>query len=218
MNKRCIISFATGRYNSVLDRQIQTLLQHTEDVDHICYRDSYPKGCPTHEEIPYAFKAFVLKEAMDKGYTSILWMDAAIYIQHDIEPLFEHIEREGYLIFRNGWTQANWSTDAQLEAFKLTRDEAESMPHPMACVIGFQINDETIEWISDYINSYRLFVGAWNNNDNVCSSDMRVLGSRHDQTILGFIANQYGLDMTPPNGLLSYDITDPIALTLSQGV
>lgn len=218
MNKRCIISFATGRYNSVLDRQIQTLLQHTEDVDHICYRDSYPKGCPTHEEIPYAFKAFVLKEAMDKGYTSILWMDAAIYIQHDIEPLFQHIEREGYLIFRNGWTQANWSTDAQLEAFKLTRDEAESMPHPMACVIGFQINDETIEWISDYINSYRLFVGAWNNNDNVCSSDMRVLGSRHDQTILGFIANQYGLDMTPPNGLLSYDITDPIALTLSQGV
>ena len=218
MNKRCIISFATGRYNSVLDRQIQTVLQHTEDIDHICYRDSYPKGCPTHQEIPYAFKAFVLKEAMNKGYTSILWMDSAIYIQHDIEPLFEIIEREGYLIFRNGWTQANWSTDAQLEAFNLTRDEAETMPHPMACVIGFQINDETIEWIHDYINSYPLFVGAWNNNDNVCSADTRVLGSRHDQTVLGFIANQYGLKMTNPNGLLSYDITDPIALTLSQGV
>ena len=218
MNKRCIISFATGRYNSVLDRQIQTVLQHTEDIDHICYRDSYPQGCPTHQEVPYAFKAFVLKEAMDKGYTSILWMDSAIYIQHDIEPLFEIIEREGYLIFRNGWTQANWSTDAQLEAFNLTRDEAESMPHPMACVIGFQINDETIEWIHDYINSYPLFVGAWNNNDNVCSADTRVLGSRHDQTVLGFIANQYGLKMTNPNGLLSYDVTDPIALTLSQGV
>lgn len=218
MNKRCIISFATGKYNFVLDRQIQTLLQHTEDVDHICYRDSYPKGCPTHQEIPYAFKVFVLKEAIDKGYTSIIWMDSAVWIQHDITQLFDKVEREGHLIFRNGWTQANWSTDAQLEAFNVTRDEAESMPHPMACVIGFHVNDQSIEWIHDYINGYPLFVGAWNNTDNVCSSDMRCLGSRHDQTILGFVANKYVLKFTNTEGLISYDINDKNSILLSQGI
>jgi hypothetical protein len=145
-------------------------------------------------------------------------MDSAVWIQHDIEPLFEQIEQDGYLIFRNGWTQANWSTDAQLEAFDLTRDEAETMSHPMACVIGFNVNDETIDWIHDYINKYPLFVGDWNNNGNVCSQDVRCQGSRHDQTILGFIANQYGLKFTNTEGLISYDVNDSNSLLLSQGI
>jgi len=218
MNKRCIISFGTGRYNQVLGRLIDSIESQSPTIDYLAYSDQYPKGCPTHQEVPYAFKAFMLKEAISQGYKTILWMDSAIWIQHDIEPLFEHIEREGYLIFRNGWTQANWSTDAQLQAFNLTRDEAETMPHPMACVIGFQVNDQTIEWIHDYVNKYPLFVGAWNNNGNVCSQDMRCLGSRHDQTILGFIANQYGLKFTNTNGLISYDVNDSNSLLLSQGV
>lgn len=217
MNKRCIISFATGRYNTVLDRQVESLMS-LEGVDLLGYRDSYPEGCPTHQEIPYAFKSFMLKKAIDLGYKTILWMDSAVWMQHDLTPLFEQIERDGYLIFRNGWTQANWSTDAQLAAFNLTRDEAESMPHPMACVIGFHINDETIEWIHDYINAYPLFVGEWNNANNVCSNDSRCLGSRHDQTILGFIANQYGLKFTNTEGLISYDVTDQKSILLSQGI
>lgn len=218
MNKRCIISFATGRYNKVLGRLIHSIERCDESIDYLAYFDEYPKGCPTHQEVPYAFKAFVLKEAINQGYTSIIWMDSAVWIQHDITRLFDQIEREGHLIFRNGWTQANWSTDAQLEAFNLTRDEAESMPHPMACVIGFHVNDQTIEWIHDYINAYPLFVGAWNNNGNVCSQDMRCLGSRHDQTVLGFIANQYGLKFTNTEGLISYDINDTNSLLLTQGV
>jgi hypothetical protein len=218
MNKRCIISFATGKYNQILGRLIDSIESKSPTIDYLAYSDEYPKGCPTHQEVPYAFKSFMLKEAISQGYTSILWMDSAVWIQHDIEPLFEQIERDGYLIFRNGWTQANWSTDAQLEAFNLTRDEAETMPHPMACVIGFNVNDETIEWIHDYINKYPLFVGAWNNNGNICSQDMRCLGSRHDQTILGFIANQYGLKFTNTNVLISYDVNDSSSLLLSQGI
>ena len=218
MNKRCIVSFATGRYNTILDRLIESWRPYSDTIDFLYYRDEYPEGCPTHQEIPYAFKSFCIKEAIEQGYTSILWMDSAVWIQKDIIPLFEQIEKEGYLIFRNGWTQANWSTDTQLEAFGYSRDEAESMPHPMACVIGFQVNDQTIDFIHDYVNKYPLFVGSWNNSGNVCSQDLRCLGSRHDQTILGFIAHQYGLQMTNTEGLISYNIEDKNSILLSQGI
>lgn len=218
MNKRCIVSFATGRYTTVLDRLMASHTPFEDTIDLIYLKDRYPDGCPTHQEVPYAFKSFCIKDAIELGYTSILWMDSAVWIQHDVTKLFDIIEEKGYLIFRNGWTQANWSTDAQLEAFGLTRDEAETMPHPMACVIGFHINENTADWIHDYIHKYPLFVGAWNNNGNVCSQDMRCLGSRHDQTILGFIANQYGLEFTNTEGLISYDVNDSNSILLSQGI
>jgi hypothetical protein len=218
MNKRCIVSFATGRYTTVLDRLMASHTPFEDTIDLIYLKDRYPDGCPTHQEVPYAFKSFCIKDAIELGYTSILWMDSAVWIQHDVNKLFDIIEEKGYLILRNGWTQANWSTDAQLEAFNLTRDEAETMPHPMACVIGFHVNENTVDWIHDYINKYPLFVGAWNNSGNVCSQDMRCLGSRHDQTILGFIANQYGLEFTNTEGLISYDVNDSNSILLSQGI
>lgn len=216
MNKRCVLSVAVGgNYPLALQRQINSI-QGYADVDHITWTENYPPNSPEHQVIPYAFKAFAIMNAIERGYTSILWMDSAVWVQGDLNKIFEIVEKNGYLIFRNGWTQANWSTDEQLRFYGHTRQEAESMPHPMACVVG--LHTDSIDLWKGYIQNYEEYRGEWNNAGNVCSYDLQCMGSRHDQTILGFEAHKHGLTMTNTEGLISYDVNDKNSVLLTQGL
>lgn len=218
--RRCVISVAVGgNYGKCLQRQIDSMAKYADEVDHIVWHDEYPVGSPTHQDMPYAFKSFAFLYAITMKYDSIIWMDSAVWVQGDLMKLFAIVENNDYLIFRNGWNQANWSTDDQLKAFWVTRDEAEGMPHPMACVIGVSLHNFPYQdWIFDYIHKWHLFGGEYSNANGEITSDMRCLGSRHDQTVLGFIANQHKLQLTHPKSLISYDIADSEALLLTQGL
>lgn len=217
--KRAVISVGIGKnYPKLLHRQAETMAKYEGEIDHITWFNELPIGCPPHEQVPYAFKSFAFLYTVLMNYDSVIWMDSAVWVQGDLFKMFEIVEREGHLIFKNGWNQANWSTDQQLQKYGLTRTEAESIPHPLACVIGAKISDiEVDNWIFEYIHGYPLFVGEWSNASGQVTDDMRCLGSRHDQSVLGFIAHKHKLSLTSPNGLISYDEYDKQSILLSKG-
>ena len=218
MKRRAIISVGVGRqYPKLIQRQALSL-QPYKGIDHITWTQDYPTGSPTHDDVPYAFKSFALLHCLNQKYDTVLWLDSSVWAQHDPTCMFDIIEKYGYLIFKNGFNQANWSTDEQLNHFGYTRDEAEKMPHPIGGIFGVDLTTFPYQdWIFDYVHGYPYFRGSWTNANMEVSNDLRCLGSRHDQSYLGFLCHKYGLKMTLPTGFLSYDVTDENSILLLEG-
>lgn len=127
--KRLVVSYATGRYVTGLKRLDQAvLLEHgagafmmpwghppyynAQDAKGIAGSWPIPNAWPSHATIPYGFKAYALKAAMNAGAESILWADAAILPIRSMEPLWEKIEREGAWIHNGGWKNGQWCADS----------------------------------------------------------------------------------------------------------
>jgi len=179
-------------------------------------------GCPSHNETPYAFKAHAFKWAKERGYASALWCDSAVWAQCNIQPVFDKIDQSGYFVLRNGWSTGNWSSDEQLSAFGYTREQAYVIPHAMACVFGINFNHKDGQTIfQEYFNNQHLFKGSWNNENNHLGNDERIMGTRHDQTILSLIMHKHGFNYTNPQGWIHYaskDSENKEAIFLSQGM
>ena len=54
--------------------------------------------------------------------------------------MFEHIEKHGHMLFYNCNT-GNWSSDASLRSFGLTREEAFSVPMLMGICMGWDMTN-----------------------------------------------------------------------------
>ncbi|MFZ4673539.1 MAG: hypothetical protein ACOYL1_04260 [Chlamydiia bacterium] len=70
----------------------------------IYYRvGGYPN--PTGDEIryagvPYAFKLFLVQEALMLGYEKVLWLDTAAWPMENLDPIFKMIELDGFFFDR----------------------------------------------------------------------------------------------------------------------
>jgi hypothetical protein len=178
----------------------------------------YPKGVPTHHQIPYAFKPYMIRQVALSNNV-VLWLDSSCWLQHSVQPLFDHIEKHGYLFFDGGWSNAQWCNDKQLEAFGFTRDEAEKQKHVIGGIVGLNLDTEIgKEIFAEWFLNIDLFKGNWNNDNLTESQDARCLGSRHDQSVLSLIAAKLNLNITPCAGWLNFDVTDKLAVIVAQGM
>ena len=219
----CIINVSNGAwYPTGAMRQRKSLRAVGYGGKYHSWVNSYPEGCPSHQAAPYAFKPYAFKWAIKQGYDSIIWMDSAVWAKKNPQPIFDQIDKDGYFVLQNGWTSGEWCTDRQLQAFDLTREEALKIPHPLACVVGINIaRSEGLELFREYIKNVNLFPGAWTNENGEVSPDKRVLGSRHDQAVLGLIMHKLKLKYTFPRvdgEWLDYKITNKESILLTQGM
>lgn len=210
MNKRVVVSFSdgSGYYAKAMLRLELSLKQvgfggefeifkGINDYDHI--KSPYHKG--SKMAVPYAFKAYSIKRAIEEGATQILWCDSVVYATKSIEPIFKHIEEHGYLFFDNvGFSIGDYTSDACLEKFGMSREEAFNSKMIMACVMGFDLrNTKTLEFLNKYVDAAMdgvSYLGDWFNNDLQVSNDMRVKGHRHDQSVASILIKQMGLKIT----------------------
>ena len=88
---RCIVNVATGRY--VIG---QNRLRNAFHEDVVAWTDSLPIGCPVHNDVPYAFKAWAIRAARDVGYDLVLWADSCILPNGSLEPLWDRIADKKY--------------------------------------------------------------------------------------------------------------------------
>lgn len=186
--KRAVVCVATTeRYQRGLDR-LARAIQRDCDRLHLWpgLNGSMPPNCPTHERIPYGFKAFSLKQAADAGADLLLWCDACILPIRPLAPLWERIEREGYWFARNGWTNYQWTADsAYADLFrdqlivkqngklaKATLDEIRCtnklVPHVVATSFGLNLKHPIGKaFLDEYYrlaSETRAFCGPWINS------------------------------------------------------
>ena len=184
---RAVVSVATGSYVRGLDRLTEWCALN--GVDYVTFRDRLPQGSPTHAEIPYAFKSYALAAA-STACDTLLWCDASVVPIRSLEPLWERIERDGYWIANNGWTNYEWTADSAYpdlfgrdnvpalalptdptisEAFALeaTRAMNKTIKHVVATSFGISMKHPTGRAIFE--EYYRLasktkaFCGPWTN-------------------------------------------------------
>lgn len=211
--KRCIVSVATGRYVTGLNR-----LEASQDLHApvMCWKDSLPAGSPAHADVPYAFKAYALKEAADKGFDLLLWCDACIIPgARSLDDLWDKIETDGYWFSRNGYSNLVWTADTAyadlypdlpLEAAQEINTEVE---HVVATAFGLNLKHEAGRaFLDEYFRlaQTRAFCGPWTGGIGI--------QHRHDQTAASVIANRLKMKLTnaPEYFAYRYGETDATVL------
>lgn len=189
--KRTVVCVATTeRYRRGMNRLQASIIR----IDHLKYDwqmyDSLPSSWPSHEDKPYAFKTYALKQAVKEGAELVLWCDACVLPIRSLEPLWERIEREGYWFARNGWTNYQWTADSayrdlfNAEEIKSSRDLSEydgaedvwladarkvnkSIPHVVATSFGLNLKSDIGKaFLDEYCrlaSETRAFCGPWIN-------------------------------------------------------
>ncbi len=206
MNKT-VVSFAdgAGHYIKAMAR-LELSLKQTGFIGSFKGINDYGHiGSPHHklgaDAVPYAFKALSIKKAIEEGARFILWCDSVVYATKSIDPIFEQIERDGYLFFDNiGFTIGDYTSDDCLQKHGMTREQAFNAKMIMACVMGFDTwSIPAKEFLNRYIAAADdgvSYLGDWHNNNLQVSADMRCKGHRHDQSVASIIIHQMGLKIT----------------------
>jgi len=213
--KRCVLNFAkqtsatSGWYPRGQERLRQSLTDCDWNGDFLHYQDESQLYCPSHQLVPYGFKIAAFNEALRLGYTSALWCDASVWAIKPLEPVFEHIEKEGHILFHIGYNCAQWTNDLALKILNITRDEAEKMPMYMALCIGLNLQHPRSRQFLKQMHQHAFsvptpFKGSWDNQNETESHDPRCRGHRHDQSVGSILAAQLGMELTHGQDILAY--------------
>lgn len=209
-NNKCIVSFAdgVGNYAKAMMRLELSLKQvgyggEFERVklinDYAHIESPFHKGTP--DAVPYAFKAYSIKKAIDEGMRYILWLDSVVYATKSITPVFDHIQEHGYLLLDNiGFSIGDYTSDACLYKWDMSRKEAFDSKMLMCCLMGFDVGNAIAkEFLERYIAAASdgvSYQGDWTNERLQVSQDMRCFGHRHDQSVASILANKLGMTIT----------------------
>jgi hypothetical protein len=201
---------ATEEYAALQDRLVGSLRRVGYSGGLLTWTGAFPPGSPTHREVPYAFKPYALGQALREGYTSVLWLDAPCLALGALDPLFEHIEREGHALVSGDEWLGNWASDPCLSEYALSRDQAMTVPLIFGSFIGLDLrNSRSRDWFMGWWEASRrgLFNGPSlsphapervrarmpGKSLGPLSGDPRCWGHRHDEAVGSCLAYRLGL-------------------------
>ena len=154
----------------------------------------------SHQNRPYGFKPFAVWEAIEKGYTRILWCDSTIRIMKNPDPLWERCAEHGILAWNNEGHPLMPYTPMFME--KWLTDNHFSLGHEqiMACCIMFDASKdyvrELIEW---WVNG--AIENCFHNHDE--EQRPGFVANRHDQALLSHLMHHCQIPVQP-YGYLAY--------------
>ena len=203
--KKCIINFASGNWYPMGQLRLQQSLAEAKfDGDVITWRsekDISPE-VPLHRDCPYGFKPYALKWAVEHGYELVLWVDASVWAIRNVQPMFAHMEKNGWMLFLNCLT-GNWTSDRCLSGFGIDRDRSMDIPMLMGICMGWDMRHPTCQaflsqWLAKADDGFS-FQGSWTNKQQEVSTDPRVYGHRHDQSVASILAWHLGMNLIIPH-------------------
>jgi hypothetical protein len=193
---RCVVNVSTGRYIKGQERLQQAVDGLREKL--IAWRQM-PAGCPSHADVPYAFKAFAL-EAASRDFDQLLWADASIVVARPLDAIWRHAEEHGVWFSRNGYRNSEWTATSAYQDLGVTPEENEQIEHVSATAFAIDLNHPKGKmFLSAYYylaSETRAFCGPWTGGIGV--------QHRHDQTAASVIAWRLGLPLTSPPAFFAY--------------
>lgn len=187
---RAVVSFANTSFYQEKMKRLKDSVE-AQGVKFIGYTSCEEVGCQPHSIVPYAFKPYAIWKAIEQGVTTILWCDSCIVAIKDLTPVFDYIERHGFMFFRNfGHNLGKWTNDKCLDYFAISREDAMEIPMTMACCQGFCIDPGQGHSFSarelllrPYRDlAYELNLGSWDNH-------------RHDQSLISCLIHKHKFEM-----------------------
>jgi len=196
----CVVNVATGRYVQGQNRLRHLLVDGPDPTQFLSWNDPAAIGAPSHQDVPYAFKAYALKEAARLGHTALLWADACIVPHAQLSRIWDYATEHGAWFSRNGWTNSEWTAKAALEPLGVTEEENARIPHVVATAFALDLNHPTGRaFLDEYFrlaSETRAFCGPWTGGVGV--------QHRHDQSCASVIAWRLGIPLTDPPDYFAY--------------
>lgn len=175
--KRAIVNLVTTHNEGYIKGQERLVesLKGRFDGDVVTFRGESSVGAPLHQDNPYAFKLYAIREVRERGYDQILWLDASVYAVKDVSPVFDWLTVKGVFMEEAGHWAGDWSPEYVLDYFCIDKGIASEMPCFAAGYVGFDFTREkSRNFFARWYNAMRdgMFVGSWNNHrhDLTCGS------------------------------------------------
>jgi len=192
---KAIINLATGRYVKGQQRLAQSLANVGYDGSFMSWQKESTIGAPPHNQNPYAFKIHGFRRAEQLGHRFVLWLDASVWAIRDVQPVFDHIEKYGYIMQYSGHNCGTWAIQNCLDYFDITKEEATKMlMYGNAGFLGLDLWDT---YATTFLRSWEkamkagAFKGSWSDH-------------RHDMVCGSIIANQLNMDYQESGEWLVY--------------
>ena len=203
--KHCTINAVVGGgwYPAGQKRLRDSLNYHGSTSDLLFFNDFPTEGYDT--SCPYNVKASALEYAINAGYKRVVWNDASQWYINNPMRLWDIVNEKGYFFWRSGFNCAQTCSDACLEYFGITRDEAEGYADCSSSCIGLNLdNQNALEFAHKWIQAAKdgVFKGS-RFHDNQ-SSDPRFMFHRQDQSAASILINKMGLKFHDPNDVVAY--------------
>lgn len=160
----------------------------------------------SHQNRPYGFKPLAVWEAIEAGYTKILWCDSTIRLMKNPEPLWEKCGQQGILAWHNLGHQLMDYTPLFMEQWLEQNRLLTGGKQIMACCIMFDTeNPKTLPVIEEWIKGS--LENCFHKDDQPQRPEFK--GSRHDQALLSHLLFNAGIEVQD-YGQLAYRHYQPI--------
>jgi len=207
--KLCVVNYITrNTWHPHGQARLKESLKRMRFEGSILLFDDNNLKCPSHNDIPYAFKFHALNEARKQGYEQLLWVDASFWAVRNLEGLLEMICNKKVVVQNSGYSLGQWVSDNCLKRMKMKREDAFKLPMFSGGLIGCDLSDEKTKLFFDeffgYAKEGSCFRGAWRNRNGEVSSDKKVLGHRHDMSVGSILMHNRDIPIFPNNSFFAY--------------
>jgi hypothetical protein len=186
-----VVNFATQQYRAAQKRLMNSVKGKG------LFISDYPPGWPTHQQSPYEFKIWAIRQAMELD-DIVLWVDSSMYLVGDLSVIENIIKQDGYFAEEAGHWCGRWTNQHTRDYFKVTdeemKQEAGGLYMFSAGLLGLNKNSEiAMQFLDQWEASAKAgcFRGDWSDH-------------RHDMTAGSIIAQRLGMKYQTGGTHLAY--------------
>jgi len=146
-------------------------------------------SCKDHKEVNHQFKAFCIKDAIERGYTQIMWCDSSVVLNKNPEHYFKLSEDIGIVLFDNpGCLMSEYTSQKVLDIMEYPLEEARKHFQCDSCIMLYNLSyGKTKEFLNKFFE-YSLDGTCLNGADDD-REDFKA--TRHDQCVISILAKQF---------------------------
>ena len=209
IKENCLVTLGIGlEYAKGVDRMKKLGIELKISCDFFGYTE-YPKEILSHEQIPYGFKYFIIKQKLEEGYKRVIWLDSSVIFTDNLDWVWEHLELYDCMLIENCHDVGRFTSDKCLEYFKFHRKDAYKIKSLCGGLIGFSKSKKSIELLNEMTRlalDGQIFQGHFSNENNEVSTNNKVKGHRHDQSVITLLSNKMNMKGILSNQIvLNYD-------------
>ncbi len=207
----CSLSFG-HEYNWRLDRLKTSMDKTNPDVPFFFYKDQLPAKSKPYNQSLYGFKPHLIQEVIDKGFEQIIYLDATMIVNGNLE-WYHDVAKEygGVLAVQDDNKLDRFVSNIALYAFDFSRDEAKHMHMVGGSFYYFDITQPMAR---------QVFGNWWAAEDSGLFGSQadeaagKLQGHRHDEACLALALYKHGTK--PFTGDTQYNYSSGSILTKSH--
>lgn len=196
MSDVCFVSVAFGeRYLRQMDRLRKSILKIYPDANLLFFYDCLPKTATPFLDSLYGFKPHAVREAKEKGFKKVIWLDPAMVLMDKVDDLIRQLH---VIAVRDDSALDNLISNKCCLWFNITRKQIKELKLHLVggSLYFFNFNSPLAvnvldRWLDAEMSG--IFGNQWD------EASGKQQGHRADETVMALCLYEQGLAPVPPD-------------------